>query len=333
MFRTTQVTRYIRAMEQWGIDRVSLLAGSGIDVATVNDPETWISHEQYAAVVTNMHRLTGDSGLFFHLCRTIKVSDFGLIGYAMITARTLREVTELWIKYSDSLIGQYCRPAWGDDPQGNELVFHSPLPPGLLHRFEIEQSVVGGIKVVQELTGVDTVLESVAFAYPAPPHRALYDDALRCPLQFDAPQTVVRLLQPTFDTPVKTSNEEIFSLCAEHCSRVMTLLPSASDLLSRLRTLFLAQPSQLPDLHTASLALGMSPSTLLRKLDACGHSYQSIKDQFRYDLAREYLRSEQMAQKQVAYLLGFSSPSNFYRAFKAWSGMTVGAFLAASDHR
>jgi AraC-like DNA-binding protein len=34
-----------------------------------------------------------------------------------------------------------------------------------------------------------------------------------------------------------------------------------------------------------------------------------------------------MTPKQVAYLLGFTSPSNFSRAFKGWSGQTVGHFL------
>lgn len=34
-------------------------------------------------------------------------------------------------------------------------------------------------------------------------------------------------------------------------------------------------------------------------------------------------------QKPRRYLPGFSSPSNFTRAFKAWSGRTVSDFLRA----
>jgi AraC-like DNA-binding protein len=84
-------------------------------------------------------------------------------------------------------------------------------------------------------------------------------------------------------------------------------------------------------LNAAGLALAMSSSTLRRQLESSGQSYQGIKDEFRFDLAGEYLRSGHMAPKQVAYLLGFTSPSAFSRAFKGWSGQTVGQFLSADE--
>jgi AraC-like DNA-binding protein len=217
--------------------------------------------------------------------------------------------------------------AFYDVTPGYEVVVSSPSRIGAFHRFETAETMVQGAKVIRDLTGVEPVFGKVSFSYPEPPHRALYEECLKCPLEFDAPQTVVRILKPNLDAPIRTMNEEMFSICAEHCRQVMSSLTGAGLLRSRLRSMFLATPGRLPNLEQAGIALGMSISTLCRQLDDAGQSYQAIKDEFRYDLAREYLRSGHMSPKQVAYLLGFTSPSTFSRAFKAWAGQTVGQFL------
>jgi AraC-like DNA-binding protein len=138
---------------------------------------------------------------------------------------------------------------------------------------------------------------------------------------------VLRVLAPELDAPIQTGNEELFQVCARHCTQVMRSIPEAGLLHSRLRSMFLARPANLPDLKEASASLGVSVTTLRRQLLANGQSYQTIKDEFRFDLACEYLRSGHMGPKQVSYLIGFKTPSAFYRAFRGWSGMTTVEFM------
>ena len=327
MFRVTQVARYVSVLQQqYGIDAAPLLTDTGVTPDLLNNPEALISLDQYAAVVANIHRLTADSAVAFSIAQSTKLSDFGLVGYAMLSARTLRDAIDVWIKYSDTLVGQYIQTTWSGCDEGHELSLCSRDNTGMLHRFDTEHLIAGGMLVVRDLTGTEPVFASIDFTYPKPPHVALYKKIMKCPLTFDAPRTVVRFIAPAFDTPVKTTNADLFALCAANCQKVMTLLPDASALLYQLRMLFLRNPGQLPDLDEASKNLGMSTSTLLRKLEHSGYSYQAIKDEFRFDLAREYLRSGHLAPKKIAYLLGFSSPSNFRRAFKGWSGMSITDF-------
>ena len=104
--------------------------------------------------------------------------------------------------------------------------------------------------------------------------------------------------------------------------------PDSSQLRDRLRELFLANPSLLPDLKQAAHTLGMSERNLGRKLSSEGLTYQALKDQFRLDLSRQLLVSGNVAQKEVAYLLGFTTPSAFSRAFKSWTGQDGAGILA-----
>lgn len=327
MFRATKIQGYLKAMEQLGISGKQLLAGSGINAGSISSAAGLVSLEQYYAVVANMIRLTDNPGIAFSLGRLSGLGNFGIVGYAMVSANSLREATDVWIKYSCSLVGLPVKTDWYQVVSGHELTFSSLSNVDAIRRFETEEIIVQGINVVRDLTGVEPVFRKVAFAYSAPRHRALYEECLNCPLEFDAEQTVVTMSQPDFDAPVRTTNEEVFNICAEHCTAVMSSLADGGLWRSRLLGLFLATPGRLPTLEAASAALGVSASTLGRQLEEAGQSYQGIKDEFRHDLAREYLRTGHLSPKQVGYLLGFASPSTFSRAFKSWSGQTVGQFL------
>ena len=50
----------------------------------------------------------------------------------------------------------------------------------------------------------------------------------------------------------------------------------------------------------------------------------------RCELARSYLANRRIAISGVAYLLGFSEPSAFHRAFKRWTGHTPQAWRSCT---
>lgn len=68
--------------------------------------------------------------------------------------------------------------------------------------------------------------------------------------------------------------------------------------------------------------LAMSRRTLHRELAADGESFQQILNATREQLARHYLQNAALSASQIAFLLGFSEASSFYRAFRSWTGTT-----------
>jgi AraC-like DNA-binding protein len=328
MFRATKVVGYLKFLKRHGISAKRLLDGTQIDASLVADPEYLISLEQYHAVIANMMKLTQNPGIAFLLGDTINVGEFGILGYAMLSASSLRQALSVWVDYSNSIVGTPINvETYQDISPGYELIISSAPKLGSLQRFETEELLVQGMKLVQDITGIKPVLGRISLSYSEPPHRVLYEAFCKCPIEFGARQTAFRILRPDLDAPIQTGNEELFTICTQHCRAVMRSTPEAGALRSQLRSMFLETPGNLPNLEKACASLGISTSTLRRQLIASGKSYQAIKDEFRLDLACEYLRSGRMAPKQVGYLLGFTSPSAFARAFKAWTGKTVGEFL------
>jgi len=73
-------------------------------------------------------------------------------------------------------------------------------------------------------------------------------------------------------------------------------------------------------------ALHVSNRTLQRKLKDEGTSFMDLLQDTRLQLARKYLRQPSRSVVETSYLLGFSEPSTFSRAFKRWTGVAPAEF-------
>ena len=77
-------------------------------------------------------------------------------------------------------------------------------------------------------------------------------------------------------------------------------------------------------IHEADIAssINLSQRSLQRRLKEKKVSFSSLLADTRRELSRDYLSDPQHSVNEVAYLLGFSEPGNFSRAFKRWYGQT-----------
>ncbi|HLN25659.1 MAG TPA: AraC family transcriptional regulator, partial [Patescibacteria group bacterium] len=85
-------------------------------------------------------------------------------------------------------------------------------------------------------------------------------------------------------------------------------------------------PEDWPSFEVMAVELGQSPSTLRRRLEAEGQSYQLIKDHLRRDMAINALSETGKSVMEIAADLGFAEPSAFHRAFKKWTGAKPGEY-------
>jgi AraC-like DNA-binding protein len=82
-------------------------------------------------------------------------------------------------------------------------------------------------------------------------------------------------------------------------------------------------------LSAVATKLHMSVRSLQRRLSDEGSTFDDVLEDTRRDLALRYLSDSKIAIAEVAYLLGYSEPSAFHRAFKRWTGKTPAQARAA----
>lgn len=77
-------------------------------------------------------------------------------------------------------------------------------------------------------------------------------------------------------------------------------------------------PSGRVDEDDIAASINMSRRSLQRKLKQQGISFSGLLDSSRRELGLQYVRDSRHSLNEIAYLLGFSEPGNFSRAFKRW---------------
>ncbi len=321
--RPLNVQRYLTRMAERGFDTATVLRGTGIDPARLSDPAYPVSTQASVAAIANMIRLTGDSSLGLSFGQETRIADLGIIGHAIMSAHSVRHATSLWNQFCGSLLGSLVHPQIVEGSGNWIMRLNTPLPSGVVRLFCLEEMMAMGLHLLAPLYDRPLVVEQVRVAYPPPPHAHRYFALLGCPVSFCAETTEIVVAHPPLDAPLITNDTQMNEICQRHCQQVLRGIGADSPLLSRLRSLFLHNASQLPSLEDAAQTLGLSPRTLRRRLQEQGTHYQALRRDFYLDLAGEYLRSRQLAPKQVGYLLGFRFPTTFRRAFKSWTGQTV----------
>lgn len=84
-------------------------------------------------------------------------------------------------------------------------------------------------------------------------------------------------------------------------------------------------------IDTIADKLALSRQTIFRKLKAEDTTFQELLDELRRKMALDYLSKSKASVHEIAYLLGFSDPTAFSRAFKRWTGYSPHAVRANLD--
>lgn len=167
----------------------------------------------------------------------------------------------------------------------------------------------------------------VAFRHEAPNDTSEHERLFGCEVRFGASENAIGLPKGMLEAPLRQRDAELSSVMDRFAGELLERLPELDDLMARARTEVWRLVRE-GDASADGLAeaLGMSPRTLHRRLTDIGTSYQRLHDEVRYVEAQWMLQRPGMTVSEVAFLLGFSEPAAFSRAFKRWAGESPGAY-------
>ncbi|XXF76348.1 AraC family transcriptional regulator [Myxococcaceae bacterium GXIMD 01537] len=305
-----------------GVDSERLCREFGLDRAALQDPELRIPYATLDALLERAVELSGDDNLGLNLA-TIDVVDPDDVATAVIvTSPTLGESLERGVRY---------QRVWGDGERflterterGVRMRFTPVGPWRPAHRHLVDVSLSQLVKGARLLTGVDVKPLAVRFAYPEPADtRAHRERFLGAPLAFNAPASDIEFSREDAERPLLHSDALVHEMFERHARRVLHALPSESSASAHVRA-YLQRELGGGDASFAAVAkaLHLPTRTLQRKLSEEGQSYAALLEALRRERAADFL-SRRTSIAEVSFLLGYSDPSVFHRAFKRWFGMS-----------
>jgi AraC-like DNA-binding protein len=135
--------------------------------------------------------------------------------------------------------------------------------------------------------------------------------------------------------PLLTADPALSRIIERHAEASLGSVGPASESTTEKvrRILVKALPESPCSITTVAPRLGLSERTLQRRLESEGSTFGEVLDGVRRDLGLRYLEDGKLTLAEIAYLLGYSEPSPFYRAFKRWTGSTPQSLRYESKRR
>ena len=166
--------------------------------------------------------------------------------------------------------------------------------------------------------------------HPAPAHAAAYEELYRVPVRFGAARNAIRIEPKWLDVKWEGTSRYVFGIFADRAEALLEALARDGSLKAQVETRLLAILHE-GDISMDRMAaeMGMSRQTFYRRLKEEGTTFGALHDDLRRRMAVDYLSARKVSVNQTAYLVGFSEPSSFVRAFRRWTGQVPSAFRGA----
>jgi AraC-like DNA-binding protein len=277
-----------------------------------------------------MLQLAGDTGLGLEIGLDTELGHLGPLGYAAVSCNSLAEgIESVWGVYRGAfgVMAELRMPRVRTAAMMLEI--HAPWQAEAAFRFSVEEALTFFFKIGGWVTGVEPKVLGLRFAYAAPAYSARYDEIFRCPITFGAARSCAIIDADWLNHPLKTSDNELNSLCRRRLQETFSQISAQETIATQVRDTLLRRQDRTFSIEAVAASLDLTPRTLERRLRQQGHTYRDIVEGVRLSFAREWLVNERMAPREVSRRLGFSDAGTFRRAFKGWTGLTVGEFVSS----
>jgi AraC-like DNA-binding protein len=250
-------------------------------------------------------------------------SDLGIIGYAAISSDTIGRAMHFLYRYHELTSDRYhdILTIEGD----TACVTPVPLMSHIQDFKNVaEDSLAGNWRTLGLLLGPDVNM-SVAqarFDFPPPDYVATYHEVFTCPVHFNTERNELQFPASWMSRPVASANRTMADVCKAMCERLLGSAESSRETSQIVRRLLLSRPGRrMYRLEEAAAELNLSTAQLRKRLYRAGTSYKKLVLEIRMALARHYLMDTSLAIQEIAYLLDYSQPAPFSRAFKLYFGV------------
>jgi AraC-like DNA-binding protein len=316
----------LRVLPQLGYDLDALLANAGLRREDVENPDAVIAPGACAAVFSAAHKERRVPNLPLQLAIHTPVGATPLLDYLIVSADSVGVGLHRLARYLGLVnrgIGLGVREA--SSPVRVVVERASGT-------FETELTVA--LSLLRFKRETDGRLRPQHASFTHEPDDALeYATALGCPIRVRASWNGWALSKAEMDLPLRRRDPALSRWLERQAAEILARLPADGDVRDDVRNVLSTQLTS-GDMRIDVVArrLATTPRTLQRRLAREGTSFEALCDDARKQAAHTYLADTTLTIAEVTYLLGYSEPTAFHRAFRRWHGTTPQAFRARMRH-
>lgn len=307
-----------------GADVPALVAEVGFDPAVLDDADGRVPLVQHL----RMWELLSARGDGVEIGARLGPAAMGVVGYACAHRATVRDALAFQQRMA-AVVHRDAVPAL--EVQGDRVVFARPIsPPFAALREPVYAQAAAIVATMQALTGRPLRASFVRFPLPRPGEPAALERHFACALAWGTSRLEVGFDAAMLDLPLPRRDPRLFGYLARRAEELRARLPDDAAWAERARSevgALLVEGE--PRLAQVAQRLGVSERTLHRRLDEEGTGFAALVDEARRARALLLLEDRALSASEIAFLLGYTEPAPFFRAFKRWTGATPAAYRRA----
>ncbi len=326
-----------RALQSYGCDSDAVFRRAGLDPAKLRDPNARYPVQGMQRLWILAEEVTGDTCFGLSAARFWHPTTFHALGYSWMASHSLRDALERMVRYIRivSTAGQARL-----EQVGTEYKFALAATPEAAHLLieehpelkrstrAIDAAMATVIQMCRGARGEEFKPLRVTATRERPGCADRMEAFYGCPIDFLADEDAFYVDSEQLERPLPTAHAELARTNDKVVTEYLAHL-DRSDVEMQVRAKLVdALPSGKLSEESVASGLHLSLRSLQRKLRERGVSYKELVDDTRRELARQYLDDSHYSVNEITYLLGFSEPSNFTRAFKRWYGKSPTAYRA-----
>jgi len=309
-------------------------AGVAPDVAALAptrreiDGTAFVPVTEYRAVLREIFAIPDDT-LGIGLARHLPVDSTGLWGFLLRSSPTFGDMLHRAARYM-RVFYRYTSITLEPVDGGTRLICDHPEPSPFGCReqevcFFLGQWVTWG----RELIGSDVAADSVRMRWRGPADAEPIEHFFGGHVVFGVEEDALVLGSELVERPLPQRTPELTGIFEDYAAAIIRKLSPDPSLPEQVRAILAESiPSGAGHEGEVAARLGITCRTLRRRLANAGLTFRAI----RYDLLRSQaermLREDRLPISEIAFLLGYSEPSTFHRAFRSWTGRSPTAWRA-----
>ncbi len=308
-------------LQSSGLDSDVMFVDAGIDPAALRSPDNRVLGASMQRVWTAAVDATGDDALGIIFAEHFRVGALHGLGMAWTASDTLYDAFQRLTRYF-RVICTVGEVVLEEDKDELRLWLKLPVPAGVAVDAALDAGLALFVQLCRLAKDPKFSAQRVELQRKTPVNSEKFQAFFDCPVVFESAENRLIFRRADLEAPLPMANP---ALARANDSVVIDYLQrfDRDDVVSQVRAAVIeALPSGIPTQQTIASSLGKSQRTLQRKLSEKHTTFTKLIEQIRDDLARQYLAEPHRSIGEIAYLLGYTEPSNFARSFKHWSGQS-----------
>lgn len=267
-----------------------------------------------------------DTHFGLHRGSEFQIRNGGILGYLAASADTVADAIMSYQRYAAVVSNGFALDV-KPERDGVRLVLQVSDPVWKTCRHLGEFTAARTIAALREITGVNLHPLRLAFMHPHAERTLECRRFFHCHIGHSPGGDTIKLSREVLALPIPTADSHLGQVLRSYADGLLLQVRTRKgrSLERRVESVVLQRlTSGRISLREVAAEMNMSDRTLRRRLQEANVKFGAILDRIRQELAGQWLSRTDFDLKHISFLLGYSEPAAFSRAYKRWTGLTPG---------